>query len=639
MSSQTPISSTNTSTPPSTTANGTGSANGGRNNRSNGPRNQRGGSVTVQGTDSVSFEGACADVGAVMGLRTEKITKKVPFSVFQSKMADYVITTIRYGSDVERTLRYLEDPFEHFVERHKPSPLTMPAPTFDDKFMQQERIKAFVSRENMLRDNCTKVFGLVWRQCTSALQAVVKGEEGYKEKSSKHDLIWLLMKIKQVTSGVDVKANRHIVLLSSLLNLLNMRQQDNESNDHYVERFKANVHTVELARGGHIFCSHELLDLPEDQVPSEEQIQKEEEMFKAIILLARSDEKRYKKLLTDLKDGSHLGRDEYPKSVAACFDLMNRTSGQLERNDSNFSRSSRGTGSGGRGSSFAQASREEQGTCVPVAGSDGRSLPNITCYNCDTPGHYAGQCPEPDRREQGQQGSSSVTFGISMVQNESDRDIALIDENWILLDTCSTHCVGCNSDLISNIRNCTDEEMLTISTNGGSLVYDKIGTSNLMPVEMYYNPKSIANVLSLSVVAKIPGCRIIMDTDVSKTITVFMNDGSTSYKFEECSDGLYYYDTSVEHNEINNSVNDYFAITPINLFINSVDNNKKMFSKKQINRATAARKLQHVLGWPSTEQYKSYVNNNMLKNCSITVEDIVRAETIYGKPAPLLKGK
>jgi len=201
--------------------------------------NQRGGSVTAQGTDSESFEGACADVGDVMGLRTEKITKKVPFSVFQSKMTDYVFTTIRYDSDVERTLRYFEDPVKHFADLHKPSPLTKKDPSFDEKFMQQERIKAFVSRENMLRDNCIKVFGLVWRQCTSALQAVVKGEEGYTERSSKHDLIWLLEKIKQVTSGVDVKANRYVVLLSSLQNLLNMKQQDNESNDQYVERFKS----------------------------------------------------------------------------------------------------------------------------------------------------------------------------------------------------------------------------------------------------------------------------------------------------------------------------------------------------------------------------------------------------------------
>jgi len=145
-------------------------------------------------------------------------------------------------------------------------------------------------------------------------------------------------------------------------------------------------------------------------------------------LLAKSDEKRYKKLLTDLKDGSHLGRDEYPKTLVDFFHLMNRTSGLLERTNSNQNRESSGDGSGDRGSSFTQTGRGEQGTYVPVAGTDGRLIPNILCYNCDTPGHYSGQCPEPDRREQGQRGSSSDIFGISMVQNESDRDIALIDE-------------------------------------------------------------------------------------------------------------------------------------------------------------------------------------------------------------------
>ena len=58
---------------------------------------------------------------------------------------------------------------------------------------------------------------------------------------------------------MDVKANSHDTLFE-LQTLFNMRQQQNESNDHYLERFSSNVHTVDMAKGGHIFCSHELIE-------------------------------------------------------------------------------------------------------------------------------------------------------------------------------------------------------------------------------------------------------------------------------------------------------------------------------------------------------------------------------------------
>ena len=64
-----------------------------------------------------------------------------------------------------------------FAAPRKPAPLGIENPSFDEKMMQQERIKAYVSRENGLKDNITKIYGTVWRQCTSALQAVVKGSD------------------------------------------------------------------------------------------------------------------------------------------------------------------------------------------------------------------------------------------------------------------------------------------------------------------------------------------------------------------------------------------------------------------------------------------------------------------------------
>ena len=128
-----------------------------------------------------------------------------------------------------------------------------------------------------------------------------------------------------------------------------------------------------------------------------------------------------------------------------------------------------------------------------------------------------------------------------------------------------------------------------------------------------------------------------MDTSVEKAITVFMSNGN-SLKFEECSDGLYYYDTSID-NSTNSTVNVYPEFNSYNLFNNSVSNNKKSYSKIEIKRAIQARKMHHQLGWPSAQQFKHYVKNNMLKNCDIDVDDINRAEKFMECLCLFFKGR
>ena len=211
----------------------------------------------------------------------------------------------------------VQDPFIGFGSCHEPEPLVdgENAP-FGEKWLFQERLKAYVSRENQLKDNIVKVYGLVWRQCTSALQAVLKGHEGYTLCATTHDLVWILTEIKKVVSGVDVKANSHDTLFDALQTLFNMRQQQNESNDHYLERFNSNVHTVDMAKGGHIFCSHELIECEDQDSITDHKKKVVEEKLKSIIFLRRSNDTRYKDLATDLKKGSYLGRDEYPKTVS-----------------------------------------------------------------------------------------------------------------------------------------------------------------------------------------------------------------------------------------------------------------------------------------------------------------------------------
>ena len=58
-----------------------------------------------------------------------------------------------------------------------------------------------------------------------------------------------------------------------------------------------------------------------------------------------------------------------------------------------------------------------------------------------------------------------------------------------------------------------------------------------------------------------------------------------------------------------------------------------------IEGANRARIYQGLLGWPETSTFNKYVNNNLLINCSITVDDLSRAKHINGEATPIMQGK
>lgn len=52
-----------------------------------------------------------------------------------------------------------------------------------------------------------------------------------------------------------------------------------------------------------------------------------------------------------------------------------------------------------------------------------------------------------------------------------------------------------------------------------------------------------------------------------------------------------------------------------------------------------ARELQCTLAWPSDQSFKHYVSHNLVINSPITVDDIARADVIYGPALSILQGK
>ena len=73
--------------------------------------------------------------------------------------------------------------------------------------------------------------------------------------------------------------------------------------------------------------------------------------------------------------------------------------------------------------------------------------------------------------------------------------------------------------------------------------------------------------------------------------------------------------------------------------IHIVEEIKKKFTIRQIERANEARRTYAMVGHPSMKDFENMIRLNLLRNCPVTVEDIKIANKIYGAEVATLQGK
>ena len=185
-----------------------------------------------------------------------------------------------------------------------------------------------------------------------------------------------------------------------------------------------------------------------------------------------------------------------------------------------------------------------------VHGTDNKVHPNITCHSCRRKGYYADKC----NQIAGQVWKGKITLAHFTLNHHK---LNIINCNWILLNTGSTISVCCNADLVFNITPCAEEEVVTAVTNGVFQTYDNTASLKLLPSNVHYNEESFANILSMSDLANLPGAKVTMDSSVNCAIIVHYNN--ESFRFEECSEGLYFYDTSTSFDNLSNKVKPYVS--------------------------------------------------------------------------------
>ena len=114
------------------------------------------------------------------------------------------------------------------------------------------------------------------------------------------------------------------------------------------------------------------------------------------------------------------------------------------------------------------------------------------CYRCNSWRHFSDLCPNAGAAP-AQTGQIMAQIGQCLTQGVDRRSI--IDDNWLLLGSCST--VSCIKNIVSvhNIKTCTSESEMCVYTNGSHKDYNQIASLNLLLFTVYVNKDPIANIL------------------------------------------------------------------------------------------------------------------------------------------------
>jgi hypothetical protein len=105
-----------------------------------------------------------------------------------------------------------------------------------------------------------------------------------------------------------------------------------------------------------------------------------------------------------------------------------------------------------------------------------------------------------------------------------------------------------------------------------------------------FNKESIANILSMFAVCNV--CRITMDRANTQAIHVHRMDGSIM-TFSEHPSGLFMYDSNVYKPDVTGYT-----------LVNTVAEQKKLFTPRQIRAADSARALYQTIGRPSEPTFR-----------------------------------
>ena len=202
----------------------------------------------------------------------------------------------------------------------------------------------------------------------------------------------------------------------------------------------------------------------------------------------------------------------------------------------------------------------------------------------------------------------------------------------VLLNSESSHSIFCNPKFVRNIRKAS--HALTLYTNGGNIVIDKIATLPWWGT-VWFNDKAITNVISFCEATQRK--KVTFDNKLNTFKLHGRILGEKNGVVFEPKDKIYKYRPDPDHLKGFEGRKD--LKTSSTGFMKILKENKTFYTSRQQARAKKARALLYFTECSSLNDFRHMVQFNVIKNNSVTMKDIEIAESIFGKDVELLKGK
>ena len=187
-----------------------------------------------------------------------------------------------------------------------------------------------------------------------------------------------------------------------------------------------------------------------------------------------------------------------------------------------------------------------------------------------------------------------------------------------ILDSGSTIAVAKNKTEFNDLKPC--EENAIMATNAGS---EKINHEGKWKEwgQTYLVPNAITNIVSVSRIVK-KGFRVVLDTDRKNTFFV-IDKKNKAIRFPCDVRGLYAQSSD----------------PPVDCCEYNLNTSVEGYTKREVERAIAARKFYHDLNAENLVNMKAMIRMNQIKNVPVSTEDFDLANKIFGKDAATCKGK
>ena len=477
-----------------------------------------------------------------------------------------------------------------------------PARSDWDELVLKEEAKQYISERKRLRAMVISLYNIVWSQCSRLMQNQIRSYKDFEAVEKGADVTELLKMVKVISHAYESHILPYDAVSEARRKLINCKQGEQESLAEYLQSFKS-LMDVNNHYGSDFLTDNKLVEMEkkkgvENSDTSVADKVYEENVRQKAVALEFLKGCRYPQVLKEIRDLYVKNIDTFPATLTDAFNQVDHYITLNNKGKAKPGNAKPGGGNKGSG----KPTREQEGTDDAaqgiqhsqigelVPGTDGRTIDHIVCRICKNRGHYADKCPSEaeDSGEQHHQYDNDniedddhdgddfvISFQYAQVGGQNDRGeqkraVSPYGRNAILIDTGSTFSVFNNKKMLINVRKATRK--LRGYTNGGHQDSEWKGTVPGL-VDVWYNPRSMLNILSWSDVRK--KYRITADTDKGPYIVV--HTPGKELRFKEVDSGLYL----LEGNN-NNEVSAYS-------FLTLVAANKNLFTKSELEAADRAR--------------------------------------------------